>query len=110
MEESHRDAYEQVVEFLVQHDMALDRKSSRIIVDKVVDGILNQPVEANPVSDGDLYLMDDEAYSVLMLIWELEGTEGAAQRRKLLEIITRLQRVLRVVHKYVAPYRRTDVT
>lgn len=107
MEESHRDAHEQVVDHLVRTGAVPDKATSQRVVKQVVDNILNQPIETRPISEGDLYLMDEEIYAALMTVWELEDPAVKSPRRRLLEIVTRLQRAIRVVHKYVNPYQKT---
>ena len=109
MEEANRDAHEQVVDRLVRTGAAPDRQTSRRIVREVIEGILDQPVEMDPISDGDLYLLGEESYIIMNLVWEIEEGQDDTSRRKLLEIITRSQRILRVAHRYVSPYHGTDM-
>lgn len=109
MEKANRDAHEQVVDRLVRTGAAPDRQTSQRIVREVIEGILDQPVEMDTISDGDLYLMGEESYTIMSLVWEIEDCQDDTSRRKLLEIIMRSQRILRVARRYVSPYRETDV-
>ena len=95
------DVEEQAANSFIRSGLASDRKTSSHTVQRVIHTVLEDRAEPIVVHDGDLHSLDELAYEITCLVGEMEGSYDHTS--KLLDIAERLQHLLRIARRYIAP-------